>query len=166
MRWIHAKRASGRTSSAEKEQIKLIQGVLDGIPAALIAERALESNDYARALFFLEQHLQNNAYTIDLTTDLPAPDERSQMLGKLQDIYANIDEPDGLDGISAHLHALDINRQILSHKKAGRWTAAQTWYELQLVETPGNVEVQMDLLDCLKQAGQHGESGTVFLSVD
>lgn len=78
------------------------------------------------------------------------------MLQKLADIYANIDEPDGLEGISAQLPALDIKQQILNHKKAGNWTTAQTWYEMQLAEKPDSSEVQLDLLHCLKQAGQHG----------
>lgn len=86
------------------------------------------------------------------------PGERTRLLERLQEIYANIDEPDGLEGISAHLHVLDINQQILSHKKAGRWTAAQSWYEMQLAKEPDNIDVQIDLLNCLKQAGQHGMS--------
>jgi serine/threonine-protein kinase ATR len=123
---------------------------MDMIPAELIAQRAVDCNEFSRALFHLEQHAQK------AEQQESAPGERSRLLERLQDIYANIDEPDGLEGISAHLHALDINQQILSHKKAGRWTAAQTWYEMQLAEDPGNSEVQIDLLNCLKQAGQHG----------
>uniref|UniRef100_A0A0D2XGS3 non-specific serine/threonine protein kinase n=1 Tax=Fusarium oxysporum (strain Fo5176) TaxID=660025 RepID=A0A0D2XGS3_FUSOF len=74
------------------------------------------------------------------------PGERTRLLQKLQDIYANVDEPDGLDGISAHLQVLDINQQILSHRKAGRWTAVQSWYEMQLAENPVNTDIQIDLL--------------------
>ncbi|KOS20730.1 Protein kinase rad3 [Escovopsis weberi] len=81
--------------------------------------------------------------------------DRARLLQRLQDIYANIDEPDGLEGISAHLQVLDINQQILSHKKAGRWAAAQSWYEMQLAEKPNDLTVQLGLLNCLKQAGQH-----------
>lgn len=85
------------------------------------------------------------------------PRQKTLLLEQLQDIYTQIDEPDGLEGISAHLHVLDINQQILSHKKAGRYTAAQTWYEIKLAEEPDNIDVQIDLLNCLKQSGQHGK---------
>ncbi|OAA55658.1 Protein kinase-like domain protein [Cordyceps fumosorosea ARSEF 2679] len=149
MRWVHSKKAAGKLSSEKKEQVANIQAVLDSIPAELISERATDCNEYARALFHLEQHVQK------MEQQKCAPGDRDRMLQKLQDIYANIDEPDGLEGISAHLHALDINQQILGHKKAGRWTAAQTWYEIELAEKPDNVDVQVELLNCLKQAGQY-----------
>ncbi|UKZ81191.1 hypothetical protein TrVFT333_008963 [Trichoderma virens FT-333] len=148
MRWIHAKR-SGRLTGAAKESVARIQAMLDSVPAELISQRAIDCNEYARALFHLEQHAQK------MDQVKREPGDRTRLLQQLQDIYANIDEPDGLEGISAHLHVLDINQQILSHKKAGRWTAAQTWYEMQLAEKPDNAEVQIDLLNCLKQAGQH-----------
>lgn len=149
MRWIHAKRSS-RLTEAAKQNVSRIQRLLDSIPAELIAQRAIDCNEYARALFHLEQHAQKTEQA------KREPGDRTRLLQQLQDIYANIDEPDGLEGISAHLHVLDINQQILSHKKAGRWAAAQTWYEMQLAEKPDNAEVQIDLLNCLKQAGQHG----------
>lgn len=152
LRWIHAKRSSGRLTSDDKSNVQFIQSFMDLIPAELIAERAINCDEYSRALFHLEQHAH------DMEKQQSAPGERSRLLGRLQDIYANIDEPDGLEGISAHLHALDINQQILSHKKAGRWAAAQTWYEMQLAESPDSSAVQIDLLNCLKQAGQHGKS--------
>jgi serine/threonine-protein kinase ATR len=85
------------------------------------------------------------------------PDVNTAHLQRLQDIYTQIDEPDGIEGISAHLHVLDIDQQILGHRKAGRWTAAQSWYEIQLAETPEDVDVQLNLLTCLKESGQHGK---------
>ncbi|KAM5379618.1 hypothetical protein ACJZ2D_003812 [Fusarium nematophilum] len=149
MRWIQTKRGAGRLNESDKEKLAHVQEALDMIPAELISQRAIDCNEYARALFHLEQHAQK------MEQRKREPGERTRLLERLQDIYANIDEPDGLDGISAHLHVLDINQQILSHRKAGRWTAVQNWYEMQLAENPDNVDVQVDLLDCLKQAGQH-----------
>ena len=127
-----------------------IQAALDGIPASLVSERASDCNEHSRALFHLEQH------ALKMEQQKREPEDRDKLLKRLQDIYANIDEPDGLEGISAHLHSLDLNQQILSHKKAGRWAAAQTWYEMELAKKPDNTEVQVNLLQCLKQAGQHG----------
>ncbi|KAG5926189.1 hypothetical protein E4U42_003556, partial [Claviceps africana] len=149
MRWIQAKRAVGRLSAEGKESVARVQGFLDRIPAELISQRATDCNEYARALFHLEHHAQT------MERQKREPGDRNRLLERLQHIYANIDEPDGLEGISSQLQALDINQQILSHKKAGRWSAAQTWYEMQLAENPGNTEARVDLLDCLKQAGQH-----------
>ena len=149
-RWIQHKRSVGKLRSEDKEDLSRIQHKLETIPPEFVAACAIECNDYARALFYLEQHTQK------LEQEKRQPSDRIGWLQYLQSIYANIDEPDGLEGISAHLPALDINQQILGHKKAGRWTAAQTWYEMQLVEKPDNLNVQLNLLHCLKQAGQHG----------
>ncbi|KAG6067261.1 hypothetical protein E4U32_004269 [Claviceps aff. humidiphila group G2b] len=149
MRWIQAKRAVEKQSAESKQSIAQVQSLLDRIPAELISQRATDCNEYARALFHLEHHAQK------LEQQNQEPEDRNRLLERLQNIYANIDEPDGLEGISSQLQALDINQQILSHKKAGRWSAAQTWYEMQLAESPGRTDVRVDLLHCLKQAGQH-----------
>jgi serine/threonine-protein kinase ATR len=151
MRWVQAKRARGRLTSADKETIARVQTLIDSIPAELVSQRAIDCNEFARALFYLDQHAQK------LEQQKREPEDRTKLLEKLQEIYANIDEPDGLEGVAAHLHVLDINQQILSHKKAGRWSAAQTWYEMQLAEKPGNIEIQLELLNCLKQSGHHGK---------
>lgn len=158
MRWIQHTRSRSKLKSDEKAVLSRVQGEFAVIPPVLIAECAIDCNDYARALFHLEQYAQ------EMEQQKREPGERTHMLQRLQDIYANIDEPDGLEGISAHLPALDINQQILSHKKAGRWTAAQTWYEIQLAEKPDSLDVQLDLLHCLKQAGQHGKISPVLIT--
>ena len=122
------------------------------IPPEIISQRAVECQSYSRALFYWEQHIRNIRET-DKTEAT-----KTQHLQRLQDIYTQIDEPDGIEGISAHLHVLDIDQQILAHRKAGRWTAAQSWYEIQLAEKPDDVEIQLNLLTCLKESGQHGKS--------
>lgn len=98
----------------------------------------------------MEQHAQKLEQTKQNS------EEKTILFERLQDIYANIDDPDGLEGISTHLQNLDMYEQILSHKKAGRWMAAQTWYEMRLAESPNDVNIQVELLNCLKQAGQYG----------
>lgn len=90
----------------------------------------------------------------------PTVGEQEKSMKTLQDIYAQIDEPDGLEGLAAHMPVLNIDQQVLGHRKAGRWTAAQTWYEIRLAEDPDNTDVQHDLLTCLKQSGQHGKAYT------
>ena len=124
---------------------------MDLLPAELISQRSISCNEYARALFHLE------SYTQRMEQEKSEPGDRARLLDQLQDMYANIDEPDGLEGISAHMHVFDINQQVMGHKKAGRWAAAQTWYEMQLAEKPNDIDVRIDLLNCLRQAGQHGK---------
>lgn len=132
--------------------IQRVEALLSSIPAEIISTRAVECEAYSRALFHWEQHIRQ-ARAADATEA-----EVNPLLERLQKIYSQIDEPDGVDGISAHLHVLDIDQQILGHRKAGRWTAAQSWYEIKLSEEPDNADVQVNLLHCLKESGQHGLS--------
>ncbi|KAI0019098.1 phosphatidyl inositol 3-kinase-like protein [Xylariomycetidae sp. FL0641] len=149
MRWVQLKRSQGNTNPRDEAAVDKVANVLDTFPAELISERAMDCQAYSRALFHLEQHIRQ------VDEENPVRENRERLLQRLQDIYTQIDEPDGLEGISAHLHVLDINQQVLSHRKAGRWAAAQTWYEIKLAENPDNPDVQIDLLTCLKESGQH-----------
>jgi serine/threonine-protein kinase ATR len=131
-------------------EVQLVTSFLKIIPAEIIAQRAVECKSFSRALFYWEQHIRN---VRERVTD---EDTNNMLLGRLQDIYTQIDEPDGIEGLSAHLHVLDIDQQILGHRKAGRWTTAQSWYEIKLAEDPNNVDIQVNLFSCLKESGQHG----------
>ena len=150
---------SGRMPSAadldnDEVQIQRVDAVLAIIPADVISRRAVECRSYARALFHWEQFIRQQR-----DRRLIANQETGfeTLYERLQEIYTQIDEPDGIEGISAHLHVLNIDQQILEHRKAGRWTAAQSWYELQLTEKPNDTDVQYNLLTSLKESGQHGE---------
>ncbi|KAL7276740.1 serine/threonine-protein kinase M1 [Rhizina undulata] len=131
----------------EDEAVQRVEALLSVIPPDLMGLRSYECNSYSRALFYWEQHIRQ-------TREKTPEKEMEPLYQRLQHIYTQIDEPDGIEGISTKLHVLDIDQQILEHKKAGRWTAAQNWYELLLSEKPGDVEIQTNLLTCLKESGQ------------
>lgn len=152
MRWLQLKKSSALRNTDEVN-IPLIQTRLDAIPPELVSLRAIDCKQYARALFHLEPHILRQK-------EEQGDDAGSiqQALDSLQNVYANIDEPDGLEGVSANLKVIDLNQQVLSHRKAGRWSRAQTWCEVQLAEDPTNVDVQLDLLNCLKESGQYGKN--------
>ncbi|KAK4219053.1 hypothetical protein QBC37DRAFT_469608 [Rhypophila decipiens] len=142
LRWIQTRKSKPGSSSRDQRELKWAQEVLDSLDTELISRRAFDCKEYARALFFLEPHIKGS-------------EESDGMLQALQDIYTEIDDPDGLEGISAHLKQVDLNQQALNHRKAGRWTAAQTWYEIRHSEAPDDADIQIDLLTCLKESGQH-----------
>lgn len=151
---------NSRSFSSETElerdalHISSLEAVLALIPADIISRRAVECNSFARALYHWEQFIrQERQKSLDLgeIIDLDPYYER------MQEIYTQIDEPDGIEGISSHLHVLSSDQEILEHRKAGRWTAAQSWYELLLAEQPDNIDVQYNLLNALRETGQHGE---------
>ena len=151
-------RVSHMPSEAELERdtatVSSVEAVLGVIPADVISRRAVECKSYARALFHWEQYVRQQR---QLQIDADRVIDLEPYYERLQDIYTQIDEPDGIEGFSAHLQVLNIDQQILEHRKAGRWTAAQSWYELLLTERPDDVDVQQNLLTSLKESGQHGQ---------
>ena len=167
-RWLHEKKkahalAKDRASRNIKSyseweeksdvgQIETVEPILAGIPALCHAERAMECGSYARALLHWERNIRDDRkYHEGKGTQ--SPNEES-LYQRLQDIYAQIDDPDGIEGVSAHLHILSPDQQALEHKRAGRWAAAQSWYELELKENPASAPAQNNLLSCLLEAGQ------------
>ena len=149
---------TGRGVSEEEEmsaikQISRVEGILQFIPAEVISRRAVECGSYARALFHWEQYYRQQQ---QLKTDTNQVFEKDELLQHLQSIYAQIDEPDSIEGITAHLKVLNPEQQIMEDRKAGRWTAAQSWYEIALAEKPDDVDTQVNLLTCLKESGQYG----------
>ncbi|PYI12112.1 hypothetical protein BO78DRAFT_392787 [Aspergillus sclerotiicarbonarius CBS 121057] len=139
-------------------QVKAVEALLSSIPPEVISKRAVECKSFSRALFHWEQYIRqckNQAGRQEGTTV-------EHLYQRLQDIYSRIDEPDGIEGISSHLHVLDIDQQVLEHRKAGRWATAQSWYELQLEKEPNNSEAQWNLLTCLKESGQQDAILTRF----
>jgi serine/threonine-protein kinase ATR len=146
-RWTH----SDDEATPVDIGVERVAKLLAMIPPEVISRRAVECESYSRALFHWEQHIRQ---VRDISSQLP---DDPSLLQRLQDIYTQIDEPDGIEGISAYLHVLDVDQQILGHRKAGRWTAAQSWYEIKLAEDPEDIDVQANLLYCLKESGQHGK---------
>ncbi len=140
-------------------QISSVDAVLSIIPADVISRRAVECKSFSRALFHWEQFIRQQRDHHQATSRIF---DLEPLYERLQEIYTQIDEPDGIEGISSHLQVLNIDQQILEHRKAGRWTAAQSWYELQLTERPTDLDVQYNLLTSLKESGQHGRYSKVL----
>ncbi|KAJ1705311.1 phosphatidylinositol 3- and 4-kinase [Aspergillus flavus] len=140
----------------DASQVKAVESLLASIPPEVISKRAVECRSFSRALFHWEQYIRQSS---NKQTDSKGFEPLFQ---RLQDIYSQIDEPDGIEGISNHLHALNIDQQVLEHRKAGRWATAQSWYELQLEKEPNNVDAQWNLLTCLKESGQQDAILTRF----
>lgn len=160
MRWLQETKAKHGSTTRTEEQFARVQEVLDSIHPELISRRGVDCKQYARALFHLEPHIWRK-----LRDEKRDAGEADRLMKSLQEIYVEIDDPDGLEGIFAGLAVVNLDEQILGHRKAGRWTATQSWYEIRLAEFPDNVEVQLDLLTCLKESGQHGKSTNRVLTL-
>ena len=155
-RQLDGQRALGKKDDRVVEvavsQIANVEEVLNRIPPEMISKRSIECRSYARALFHWEQYIQITSKADDYDDKL-----HDENLHRLQTIYTEIDEPDGIEGISAQMHVLNIDQQIYEQQQAGKWSAVQGWYELQLDESPSDPAVQVNLLRCIRESGQYGE---------
>ncbi|KAI9726160.1 MAG: serine/threonine-protein kinase M1 [Chrysothrix sp. TS-e1954] len=139
--------------AADEAQIKLVERTLAFVPADVISRRAVECGSYARALLHWENHIRHQRQAAQQPGGLQIDED--SMYQRLQDIYTRIDDPDGIEGVSSHLSILSPEQQVMEHRRAGRWAAAQSWYEIELEAQPDNPEINANLLSCLKEAGQN-----------
>jgi serine/threonine-protein kinase ATR len=129
----------------EKLQISSVEQIINAVSPKVIAKRAAECGSYTRSIYHTEQHMRQLGMT-----------DVEEQYKHLQSVYEQINEPDGIEGISAHFRALDLSQQIVDHKRAGRWAAALSWYELGLQECPSDTKIQAELLSCFKASGDYG----------
>jgi len=128
---------------------KIINEILAKIPESVMANVSFRSKAYARALLHFEQHIRKRR-------NIPNNQEEMQQLYiRLQEIYSNIDEPDGIEGISTLFTNQTLEQQILENENAGKWTAAQTCYELLLQNNSLNKEYRIGLINCLNHLGHY-----------
>lgn len=149
---IDNKRArANQISNQIEEQLLRLDSILSSIDQNLMAKAALQCKAYARSLMNFEQQVVTLREHTAQNKDLPGYYE------KLHEIYAHLDEPDGMEGISTLILSPSLEHQIRQHESTGRWTAAQSCWEVRLQQSPDNVDFHLGLLRCLRNLGHYGE---------
>jgi len=115
-----------------------------------MAKAAFQCKAFARSLMNFEQQVVTIQERSTGNKDLPAYYE------KLHEIYAQLDEPDGMEGVSTLILSPSLEHQIRQHESTGRWTSAQSCWEVRLQESPDNVNFHLGLLRCLRNLGHYG----------
>jgi serine/threonine-protein kinase ATR len=129
-----------------------VDSVLTNINRDLMARAALQCKAYALALMNFEQQI------LAMRTRRPVPDaEIQESYDRLHEIYASLDEPDGMEGVSILVVSPSLEHQIRQHESTGRWTSAQSCWEVRLQQSPGVLEYHIGLLRCLRNLGHYGE---------
>ncbi|TFK43883.1 hypothetical protein BDQ12DRAFT_199518 [Crucibulum laeve] len=135
--------------SALELLVTKIESTLSAIDQNLMARAAFQCKAYARALVNFEGCIRTLQQRSSSHPDLPDYYE------KLHEIYAHLDEPDGMEGISTLILSPSLEHQIRQHESTGRWTAAQSCWEVRLQQSPDNVEFHLGLLRCLRNLGHY-----------
>ncbi len=136
-----------------KDDVKAVDEVLSSIDVELTAHAALQSKAYARSLRNFEERIAHLKHVEKRTdNDLQAYYEH------LHRIYADLDEPDGMEGVSISVIAPSLEHQIREHESVGRWTSAQSCWEVKLQQSPNDVQLHIGLMRCLRNLGHYGEN--------
>lgn len=144
----------GRVSSVHadaEEQVLRLDSILSSIDLDLMARAALQCKAYARSLMSFERQV------LDLQARDAKQEEIEQYHERLHEIYAHLDEPDGMEGVSTLILCPSLQHQIRQHESTGRWTSAQSCWEVRLQQSPDNPEFHLGLLRCLRNLGHYGK---------
>jgi len=121
-----------------------------------MSTRAVECKNYSRGLVYWEQYIRERTGGPSNPEALEDQSEKENMYERLQYIYAQIEETDGIEGVSTYLQGFGVDQQIIEHRKAGRWTAVQGGYEMLLGEDHKDTNLQFEVLLNLKESKQYG----------
>ncbi|KAH0840168.1 Nop14-like family-domain-containing protein [Lanmaoa asiatica] len=146
------KRSRANTIGSEsEEQLVRIDSMLSSINHDLMAKAALQCKAYARSMMNFERQVValRERETPASTKELTPHYER------LHEIYAHLDEPDGMEGISMLILSPSLEHKIRQHESTGQWTAAQSCWEVRLQQSPDNLEFHLGLLRCLRNLGHY-----------
>jgi len=138
-----------RTVTEFEEQMLRVDSILSSIDLDLMGNAALKCKAYARSLMSFETRVRNLKEMNSNHKDLPTYYER------LHEIYAHLDEPDGMEGVSTMILSPSLEHQIRHHETSGRWTSAQSCWEVRLQQDPDNLESHLGLLRCLRNLGHY-----------
>ncbi|KXN89480.1 Protein kinase rad3 [Leucoagaricus sp. SymC.cos] len=154
---LNAKKADSKRPRSEKnvlntqleEQLWRIDSILSSIDHHLMAQAAFRCKAFARSLMNYEQQI------LSLREVSPGNQVLVSYYERLHEIYAHLDEPDGMEGISTIILSPSLEHQIRQHESMGHWTSAQSCWEVRLQQSPDNVEYHLGLLRCLRNLGHY-----------
>lgn len=132
-------------------RVARVESILSSIDLNLMGTAALGCKAYARSLMAVEQLIVTRQAAGASDTELQSHYERLHL------IYAHLDEPDGMKGVSTKIVSPSLEHQIREHESTGRWTSAQSCWEVKLQQTPDDLDHHIGLLHCLRNLGHYGE---------
>ena len=155
---LNAKKPDGRRTrllhlTSAEEQLVRVDSIMSSIDQNLMARAALRCKAYARALMSFERQvlMLQESHTSNSLHD---------HYERLHEIYAHIDEPDGMEGITTLILSPSLEHQIRQHESTGRWTSAQSCWEVRLQSAPNELDSHLGLLRCLRNLGHYGQRYT------
>ncbi|KAH9844382.1 uncharacterized protein C8Q71DRAFT_696515 [Rhodofomes roseus] len=140
---------STRQIADTERAVVIVDSLLSNIDQNLMAKAALQCKAYARSLMNFERQI------LTLRERKAKESEIHEYYERLHEIYAHLDEPDGMEGISTLILSPSLEHQIRQHESTGRWTSAQSCWEVRLQSSPDNLEFHLGMIRCLRNLGHY-----------
>ncbi|KAJ9477602.1 Serine/threonine-protein kinase MEC1 [Pseudozyma hubeiensis] len=138
-----------RIAQGGEEVLAVVESIMLRISQELLAQASLQCKAYSRALLNFELRVRA------MRSEGKGDDDLQGYFENMHRIYANLDEPDGMEGISTRVIAPSLEHQIREHESTGRWTSAQSCWEVEIQQRPDDPELHLGLLRCLRNLGHY-----------
>jgi serine/threonine-protein kinase ATR len=146
-------RVSESAPDETEEQLLRVDSILSNINRDLMARAALQCKSYALSLMNFERQV----VALGQAENAKTSSQSQEYFERLHEIYAHLDEPDGMEGVSTMIMSPSLEHQIRQHESTGHWTSAQSCWEVRLQQSPDNLEFHIGLLRCLRNLGHYGQ---------
>ncbi|KAI9025680.1 hypothetical protein DFJ74DRAFT_605145 [Hyaloraphidium curvatum] len=148
---LRPSRAGGAADPVGDQQLADAHDFLGRVPHNVLAHASLNCKSYSRALKHVELHIREEE------RKKSGDDRVLPWLGLQLRLLANLDDADSMEGVSEKVTMPAMDQEVLQHEAAGRWTAAQSCYEMLLQSDAGVLDHHLGLMKCQRQLG-HFES--------
>ncbi|SPO22580.1 related to serine-protein kinase atr [Ustilago trichophora] len=138
-----------RIAQGGEEVLAQVESIMQRISQELLAQASLQCKAYSRALLNFELRIRA------MRSEGKGDHDLQGYYENMHRIYAHLDEPDGMEGISTRVISPSLEHQIREHESTGRWTSAQSCWEVELQQRPDDPELHLGLLRCLRNLGHY-----------
>ncbi len=125
------------------------------IPYSVVARAALKAGTVFTALLFAEMSFETDNLLKPLSSEIQFEGEAPQEQDLLIDIYRNIDEPDGMDGINRNF---GIRSQLMRYEHQGNWQSALGTFDVTSLQNNHGSYPLIGAFTALKNMGYHHTS--------
>lgn len=154
-------KSANKTSPTDSDPfVRTISAFLKKIPATLMATRSFECKSYSRSLLYWEEYLRETIRKEDKSNEPQALESEKSystedVYFKCMEIYAKIDDPDSLDGITTCFSSLPVLGKVFQYENTGNWDYALEWYEMLSKTSQWNIDLEYNMMKAIKNSGRY-----------
>ncbi|GAM27893.1 hypothetical protein SAMD00019534_110690 [Acytostelium subglobosum LB1] len=147
----NAKKVSPKSSSNTPNAINTIETFLGGIPELLLSSASLRCGALSSSLLHMESYIRKEIDTKNQSRELVI----NNNMTTLQKIYHDLNDIDGLVGLSLLNTNPSFDEKIMEFESRGAWSECFVYYSTACNNDPNNVQYKLGQLRSLFHLGHH-----------